>query len=128
VIAGVLASRRLGIGDLAFGYVAYQNEWPEQTPLATSRLRSILGEFDVRLHLPVYEIASKAALIQELARYSLNDSSLEQKCLIQVDNTVLDKTAIDSEIALWEASTRAKLDNAKESELTIISDQSLREI
>ena len=70
VIAAAL-SLRLKTSSLAFGYAGYQNTWPEQTPLATSRLRSVLRRHNIELHLPVYNLYSRQQVVDELRAFGV---------------------------------------------------------
>ena len=101
VIAAAL-SLRLETSTLAFGYAGYQNTWPEQTPLATSRLRSILRRHNIELHLPVYNLYSRRQVVDELSAFGVTTDSLEQKCLQQVHNIALSEDKLIAQIALWE--------------------------
>lgn len=102
VVSGVLA-RLLGTRRLAFGYAGYQMGWPEQTPLAVGRLGAVLARHDIKLELPVYDVASRAAAVAELEKLGLSPNSLEQKCLRQVTNVPLSTTRLRQQIELWEA-------------------------
>ena len=101
VIAAAL-SLRLKASALSFGYAGYQNTWPEQTPLATSRLRAVLRRHNIDLHLPVYNIDSRQQVIDELGAFGVTADSLEQKCLQQVHNIELSEDKLTAQIALWE--------------------------
>lgn len=109
VVAGAVAGS-LGITNLAFGYAAYQGTWPEQTPLATSRLRTVLESLGIRLLLPVYDLSSLLAAENELRSIGLSTLALEQKCSRQVTNVELADDQLQSQIALWE---RAILESAR---------------
>ena len=106
VVAGVVA-QALGITNLAFGYAGYQGTWPEQTPLATSRLSNVLSESGTRLLLPVYDLTSQAVAERELESLGLSPLALEQKCSQQVTNVELSDPQLRDQIALWEAAIRA---------------------
>ena len=76
VIAAAL-SMRLKTPALAFGYAGYQNTWPEQTPLATSRLQALLDRHNISLVLPVYNYYSRQQIIDELTAFGVTADSLE---------------------------------------------------
>ena len=101
VIAAAL-SLRLKTSTLAFGYSGYQNTWPEQTPLATSRLRALLRRHNIELSLPVYNHYSRQQVIDELRVSGVTTESLEQKCLRQIYNIALTEDKLTAQIALWE--------------------------
>src|SRR3546814_10606496 len=60
VVVAAAVARSVGSKNLAFGYAAYQSDWPEQSPLATARLSSVLNDYGIQLHLPVIDLASRA--------------------------------------------------------------------
>ncbi len=101
VVSGVIA-KSLRACSLAFGYARYQQDWPEQTPLAVSRLRHVLARHGITLELPVYDLPSKAAAAAELQKYGLSAEALEQKCLRQVTNVALPDVKLHEQIGLWE--------------------------
>ena len=101
VAVGVTIARRRGISDLAMGYSGYQNTWPEQTPYATKRLRALLEEVGIHLHLPVYDIESKRAACDELERLGLAPEAREQKCLRQSDNVDIEGELLRAEVDRW---------------------------
>lgn len=101
VIAAAL-SLRLKTSALAFGYAGYQNTWPEQTPLATSRLRALLRRHNIELILPVYDRQSRQHVVDELRAFGVSTDSLEQKCLRQVFNIALSEDKLIAQITLWE--------------------------
>ena len=96
-IAAAAAARRL-----AFGYAGYQSDWPEQTPLAVSRLRRVLAGHGIRLELPVYDLPSREAALAELASLGMSGEALEQKCLRQVTNIALTDERLGQQVDLWE--------------------------
>ena len=102
VLTGYKMARDRGINDLALGYAGYQAAWPEQTPEATARLRQILEDRGVTLHLPVYGLRTKTEAIRSLAEHGLSRESLEQKCTKQVSNIALEGDALHQQLALWE--------------------------
>ena len=120
VLAGLLGARRL-----AFGYAGYQMDWPEQTPLAVARLADVLARYDIKLELPVYDIASRAAAIAELERFGLSPSSLEQKCLRQVTNVALPEARLREQIDLWEAAIDRSMQALDTIEVEVIAESTL---
>ena len=87
---------------LSFGYAGYQANWPEQTPFAVERLRSVLNCHGIALELPVYDLLSREAAIAELRIGGLSTQSLEQKCLRQVTNVKLADDHLRQQVTLWE--------------------------
>jgi len=87
---------------LAFGYAGYQADWPEQTPLAVSRLRRVLARHGIQLELPVYDLPSREAALAELASLGMSGEALEQKCLRQVTNVALTDERLGRQVDLWE--------------------------
>jgi hypothetical protein len=120
VLAGLFGARRL-----AFGYAGYQMDWPEQTPLAVARLADVLGRYDIKLELPVYDIVSRAAAIAELERFGLSSNSLEQKCLRQVTNVALPEARLREQISLWEAAIDRSMQSLDTIEVEIIAESML---
>jgi hypothetical protein len=108
VVAGVVA-KALGIFNLAFGYAGYQNSWPEQTPLAVSRLSQVLSESGISLLLPVYDLSSRSMTDAELISLGLSHEALEQKCSRQVSNIALNDADLRQQIDLWESAIRESI-------------------
>ena len=102
VVVAAALSVHLGTRFLAFGYAGYQNTWPEQTPLATSRLCTLLVRHGIELLLPVYDIQSREQVETELRSYGVASRSLEQKCLQQINNVELSEDNLHAQISLWE--------------------------
>lgn len=128
VTTGVSLAKQQGIADLAFGYVRYQNTWPEQTEYATTRLSHMLNRLGMRLRLPVYDIATRGEALSELAALNMSAEALEQKCLQQQRNEELPNGALETEIDIWERSTNAQLIRVDEISLTVVSDVRLDEL
>ena len=128
VTVGVLLARNLGIKDLAFGYVGYQNHWPEQTQDAIARLSEILRDIGIVLHVPVQDVGSRGEAIDELVRLEMSPEALEQKCLQQQRNKELPPDALKLEIDRWELSTQAQLRALGSTTLEIISEAKLAEV
>jgi hypothetical protein len=124
VASGVLASS-FGARRLAFGYVGYQMHWPEQTPLAVERLGAVLARYDIKLELPVYDIASRAAAVAELERFGLSPSSLEQKCLRQITNVALSDIKLRQQIDLWEAAINQSMQTLDMIRVEVIAESML---
>jgi len=128
VAVGTTLAQRRGISNLAFGYVAYQNGWPEQTPYATSRLRELLRSVGISLHLPVEDLVSKEHAIAELVALRMSPDALEQKCLKQEFNSELPAESLKKEIDKWEQSTRNQLASSQQLTLTVLSEMRLDEL
>lgn len=128
VLTGYHFAKRLSMQDLALGYVAYQGTWPEQTADAATRLRKLLGEREMRLHLPVYDITSKLSAISELEKYGVSHESLEQKCLKQVTNITLPPEILTGQLDLWEDSIRRGLDLIQTSKLIVLEEKRLGDV
>jgi len=94
VVASSVMAFRLSISNLAFGYAMYQSAWPEQSPMAISRLTNILARHQIGLLLPAYNIDSRARAEELLRQLGLSSESLEQKCLQQVSNVSLSEDAL----------------------------------
>lgn len=123
VATGVVIATHFDVRDLALGYVGYQNNWPEQTVVATRRLNEILDHHGIRLHLPVYDVTEKAAIIRELKLAGVTEESLEQKCLVQVNNRTLTPQALTAELLAWEINTRGAIDRLIFSDLVIVTNE-----
>jgi PP-loop superfamily ATP-utilizing enzyme len=119
---GVAVALQAGARSLAFGYTAYQSDWVEQTPEAIARLQRLLGERGIDLVLPVYDVASKAAAIEELTAKSVSSVSLEQKCLQQQFNVQLTNTRFHKELYAWEQSLAAALAALPHLRLHVLAD------
>jgi hypothetical protein len=122
VLAGLTGSRRL-----AYGYAGYQNSWPEQTPLAVERLRAVLARYGIELELPVYDLASREAVVAELQAHGLSARSLEQKCLRQVTNLILSEQRLRQQVKLWESAIDCSMANLEKIELDVLSKATLGE-
>jgi hypothetical protein len=99
---GITLAERLNADSLAFGYTGYQSDWPEQAPYAIERLAYVLSSRGIHLMLPVYDISKKSDVITELTNYCLSIDALEQKCMRQQLNVVLESSHLKGEIAVWE--------------------------
>jgi len=106
---GAAVTRRGASSDLAFGYVRYQADWPEQTPEAVDLLRHELGLTDRTLHLPVYDLDKKADAVAELARLGLTETALEQKCQLQKFHINLGRKQLRRRLQQWAVEMRAVL-------------------
>jgi hypothetical protein len=73
----------------------------------------------------VYEIASKNDAIAELGRRGLSTVALEQKCLQQQFNVVLEPSRIKEEIAAWEQTLIDKLDDLNSIRIETLADITL---
>ena len=102
VVVSAAIAATLGARRLAFGYAGYQSDWPEQTPLAVSRLQSVLARHGIALELPVYDLVSRSTAKAELTEAGLSDEALEQKCLRQVTNVALDDQHLKQQVSRWE--------------------------
>jgi predicted subunit of tRNA(5-methylaminomethyl-2-thiouridylate) methyltransferase len=122
-IAGELGARRL-----AFGYTTYQDDWPEQTPLAIVRLRSVLDRHGIELVLPVHDLRSKREAIAELDRRGVSSGALEQKCSMQVNNVRLSPDHLDQQTQLWQDAIAASLTRLDGLALSILDSRSLNEM
>lgn len=110
VAVGVKVAQNMGASHLSFGYVTYQNSWPEQTPYATQRLAKLLLKYDIRLELPVYDITSKEEVMDILSEAGVNTSALEQKCSRQINNVELPTPTLKAEISKWESLIQSTLE------------------
>jgi len=89
------------IDHVAFGYTDYQSGWAEQTPAGRAQLTLALGKRGKTVMFPVADLGTKEQAKNDLQINGLTDSALEQKCLRQQTNTVLESGALDAEIARW---------------------------
>ncbi|CAG0933624.1 hypothetical protein RHDC3_02634 [Rhodocyclaceae bacterium] len=128
VLAGYKVLQEDSCHDLALGYASYQSDWPEQTPAATSRLKSVLDKRGVTLHLPVYHIRTKELALRRLADANLSTESLEQKCTKQVTNITLEGAALTEQLDLWESLLTRSLDEVSSVVLTRSHTARLEEI
>jgi len=110
VVVAAAVARSMKAQRLAFGYTGYQSDWPEQTPLAVSKLRAVLADYGIELELPVADLASREQARRALEVFGLSPSSLEQKCSRQVTNVALDDTLLRAQISLWEGAIRRSMD------------------
>jgi hypothetical protein len=113
---------------LAFGYTAYQSDWPEQTPLAVTRLRAALSDYGIELDLPVADLASREEAEVALGALNLSPTSLEQKCSRQVTNVALDEERLRAQVSLWEGAIRRSMDELDSIPTAIIEDTTLGEL
>lgn len=106
---GVQIARATESTALAFGYAAYQADWPEQTPEGVSTLRTVLHEGGLDLVLPTYDLASKDEAVRELEALGLTVTALEQKCMRQLVSTRLPIEVLEPMLATWAQSLRKAL-------------------
>jgi hypothetical protein len=109
VVVSALLAKTMHAQTLAFGYASYQNSWPEQTPLATSRLKALLARHGIELALPVYDLRSREDAVAQLLARGLSTDALEQKCLQQVTNVALSDSKLLQQVDLWEKAIDASL-------------------
>jgi hypothetical protein len=109
VVVSAILAKQAGAKKLAFGYAGYQQTWPEQTPLAVSRLRAVLRRHGMDLLLPVYDLPTRDAAITLLQSYGLSADALEQKCTRQVSNVALSDASLHQQIDLWERAIEESL-------------------
>lgn len=122
-VSGAILANRFGCRDLAFGYAAYQKDWPEQSGLATAALRDVLWERGITLDLPVYDIATKDQAIEELEEYGLTPAALEQKCIRQLNNIALDQESLIAHVDKWKSELRDTLDRSTNFEFELLDDE-----
>lgn len=128
VVASSVLAFRLAIPKLAFGYATYQSAWPEQSPIAISRLTDILSRHGIGLLLPVYDIDSRARAEELLKEFSLSSESLEQKCLQQISNVSLSQEALKQQVDLWERAINESISKIDEIEIEILEDTTVGEV
>jgi hypothetical protein len=122
-LAAVTQVRRL-----SFGYAGYQATWPEQTPFAVERLRSVLVRHGIALELPVYDLPSREAAIVELQASGLSGESFEQKCLRQVTNVTLAQDHLRQQVELWEAAIDRSMTQLDRIDFEVLYQTTLGEI
>jgi hypothetical protein len=126
VVSGAVA-RLFGATRLAFGYVTYQQGWPEQTPLAINRLRNVLAYHEITLELPVYDVPAKEHIIAELAAYGLSTFALEQKCLQQIKNVELSEERLEQQVKLWEQAIDQSMCKLDEISIDVMEERRMSE-
>ena len=124
VVVAAAVAAKLGIGAVAFGYARYQDGWPEQTPLAISRLRDVLLRHRIKLLLPVYDLESRSQATGQLRAYGQSPDALEQKCTQQVTNVKLDENRLRQQIDLWEKAIDTSMSALAQIEIELIEMQS----
>jgi hypothetical protein len=110
---------------LAFGYAGYQADWPEQTPLAVSRLAAVLARYKISLELPVYNVRSRDAAIRELQDFGLSSESLEQKCSRQVHNVVLSESRLRQQVDVWESAIDSSMRAIDTIKIEVLAERTL---
>lgn len=125
---GAVMARRFNARRLAFGYAGYQSDWPEQGPDAICRLTALLAQQGIELVLPVYDLDTKEAAVDELKAYGLSPIALEQKCLQQQFNIPLSATSLEDELAGWERALVATLSSIDRLSIRIITQSSLADL
>lgn len=128
VVIAAAVAKTLKSEILAMGYVGYQNEWPEQTPLAVNRLTAALNRYGINLILPVYNLSSRDAAQQELTENGLSALALEQKCSRQVTNVSLPEEKLSGQIELWEKAIDASMSQLDAIEIEVLGHMKIREI
>lgn len=113
VVTGVTVAREKGLQKIAMGYASYQAEWPEQGPQATKILKSTLMRYGFDLMLPVYDVASRADVIEELKIRGVSELALEQKCTRQVTNVELEDSILSEQLGLWAKAIDEELGRSK---------------
>lgn len=113
VVTGVTVAREKGLQKIAMGYASYQAGWPEQGPEATKILKSTLARYGFDLMLPVYDVASRANVIEELKSRGVSELALEQKCTRQVTNVELEESILSQQLGLWAKAIDEELARSK---------------
>lgn len=125
VTAGASVAAKINAKAVAFGYVAYQSDWPEQTPHAIGALRQVLARHGINLLLPVYDVRSREEVVEELESHGLSATALEQKCLRQITNVKLDPERLNEQVALWEDAIDASISKLDQIEIEVIEAERL---
>lgn len=102
-VAAVVAQNEMA-HRVAFGYAGYQSSWPEQTPEAVAVLRGAFERIGIELVLPVLDIQTKEAAINDLVARRLSRDALEQKCLLQKSHLLLRREQLAGRLTAWQAS------------------------
>lgn len=113
---------------IAFGYVSYQQQWPEQTPHAIASLKRVLRKHEIELLLPVHSLKTRDEAVSELTRYGLSAAALEQKCLRQVNNIQLDTHQLHDQVGIWENAIDFALSTNQRMTLDVIREIPLSEL
>jgi hypothetical protein len=127
-VIGVIMAERLKAKSLAFGYTKYQSAWLEQTREATECLARVLATRNITLLLPVYGTESKNDAINELQRLCLSTTALEQKCLQQQFNVILDPSRTRDELYAWELALTETLKDQSKIDVQILADRKIQEL
>ncbi|NQT26656.1 DUF523 domain-containing protein [candidate division KSB1 bacterium] len=69
------------INLIATGFVAYENEWPEQMPDVLPLLETMLKKYSIKFINPIYFVESKVEIKKILSKMGLSTNSLEPTCL-----------------------------------------------
>ncbi len=128
VVASCIIAAKHQAKRLAFGYARYQSNWPEQTPLAIERLRSVLWAYGIALDLPVYDLASRESAIEILRRLGVSTASLEQKCIQQISNVTLTDDRLISQITLWEHAIKSSMAQLDDIAIEVLEESELENI
>lgn len=127
VVVASAVARSMRASRLAFGYAGYQADWPEQTPLAVRRLRTLLADYGIELQLPVSDLGSREEAEAELRALGLSPASLEQKCSRQVTNSALDEERLQAQVSLWEEAIRRSMEELDRIPAAITEERTLQE-
>ncbi|QPF92315.1 hypothetical protein [Bradyrhizobium commune] len=128
VVASSVLAARLKIPNLAFGYASYQSSWPEQSPIAITRLSSILARHGIKLVLPAYDLISREEAEKTLQKLGLSSESLEQKCLQQVSNVSLSDDILRQQVDLWGSAIDASISKLSEIEVEVLEDTMIENV
>lgn len=74
---GIVHCLQNGVETLAAGYVKYEQDYHEQTPVAVAWLREYCASFGIALELPVYDYTSADHVKYALLNFGVSTKSLE---------------------------------------------------
>ncbi|MDH4201509.1 MAG: hypothetical protein OEV87_01270 [Phycisphaerae bacterium] len=76
----IILAKKHSIDTIATGFTSYQSAWVEQSPTAIEEIENFLGEYGLKLELPVWNLESKEHACRMLSEYSITPRPLEPKC------------------------------------------------
>ena len=128
LLAGLTVAAQNTIRDVAFGYTDYQSAWAEQTPEGRAAIFDLSASFGCRAIFPVSDLASKEDAIRELRGHGISERALEQKCLRQQGNEVVNRDSLVAEIKRWAGDLKQALELELPRKLRLVRSLALSDI
>lgn len=128
VVIAAAVALKCGLQRVAFGYVRYQNTWPEQTPAAIRGLTGVLKKHGLELILPVSDIQSQADAVRELQSHQLTSHALEQKCSRQVQNIELSEEKLIEQVQIWENAIDESIEGLSDIHIDVLDHRIIRDL